>query len=95
MKKRLKEVVRIVKVNPLWVDVNIPLEKCGNLKVGHDLMIRFPKFGKQAEALKKGKIIFRSALADPGSETLKFRLEVPNPDNRLAGERVQVQMPGK
>jgi membrane fusion protein, multidrug efflux system len=93
--ERLKEVVKLVSVDPLWVDVNIPLSYCQGLLVGRDVEVLFPKFGKAKEVLKKGKIIFRSSVADPGSETLKFRIEVANPEDRLAGERVKVQIPGE
>lgn len=93
--ERLKEVFRIVKVNPLWIDVNIPLQNCTGLGVGSELFIEFPKMYGKDKVSKKGKIIFRSAVADPGSETLNFRLEVENPELRLAGERIKVLVPDK
>lgn len=93
--ERLKEVFRIVKINPLWIDVNIPLENTATLNVGSELFIRFPSMGSKDSVTKKAKIIFRSSVADPGSETLNFRLEVENPEFRLAGERVKVLVPDK
>ena len=93
--ERLKEVFRIVNINPLWIDVNIPLENASNLSVGSDLFVKFPSLGSKEAVTRKGKIIFRSSVADPGSETLNFRLEVENPDYRLAGERVKVLVPDK
>ena len=91
--ERLKEVFRIVKVDPLWIDVNIPLENAGNLKEGAQLFVKFKDSLGKHTITKKGSIIFRSAVADPGSETLNFRLEVENPELRLAGERVIVLVP--
>ena len=93
--ERLKEVFRIVKINPLWIDVNIPLENTSSLSVGSQLFVKFPSLGKTKAQTLKGTIVFRSAVADPGSETLNFRLEVDNPNLRLAGERVKVLVPDK
>ena len=87
--ERLKEVFRVVRINPLWVEVNIPLMNTQNLKIGSELTVLFPNFG-ETKIAKKGKIIYRSSIADPGSETLKFRLEVENKEQRLVGERVKV-----
>jgi RND family efflux transporter MFP subunit len=89
--ERLNEVFRVVRINPLWVEVNIPLKNTKDLKIGSELTVLFPSFASK-EVLKKGKIIYRSSIADPGSETLKFRLEVDNKELRLVGERVKVRL---
>lgn len=89
--ERLIEIFRIVRVNPLWIEVHIPLIKTKKLKLGSMVKVLFPDSGNK-DLIKDGKIIFRSSVADPGSETLKFRLEVENKELRLAGERVKVRL---
>jgi RND family efflux transporter MFP subunit len=89
--ERLNEIFRIVRIDPLWVEVNIPLDKSKKLKLGAELQVLFPNSDSK-ETIKKGKIIYRSSIADPGSETLRFRLEIENSGQRLAGERVKVRL---
>jgi len=91
--ERLKEVFRIVRIDPLWVDVNIPIANTVGLKEGSKLFVKFRDGLGKTVATKEALIIFRSAVADPGSETLNFRLEVKNSEMRLAGERVMVIVP--
>lgn len=89
--ERLKEIIRVVVIDPLWIEVNIPLLKSQSLKIGSKLPVIFPgEKGKEIEEV--GEVIFRSSIADPGSETLKFRLKVPNKAKRIAGERVKVRL---
>ncbi|MCJ8329575.1 MAG: efflux RND transporter periplasmic adaptor subunit [Lentisphaeria bacterium] len=86
-----KPVIRIVQINPLWVDVPVPLKWGRRLKKGNQLMVHFPASPAKPKGEKRqGKIIFVSSVADAGSETLRIRLEVPNPDKRFVGERVSV-----
>ena len=91
--ERLKEVFRIVRVDPLWVDVNIPILNTKGLNEGSKLFVKFRDGLGKTIATKEAVVIFRSAVADPGSETLNFRLEVKNSEMRLAGERVIVLVP--
>lgn len=90
--ERLAEVVRVVKVDPLWVEVNIPLSSAHGLNIGDACKIMFSEFNGKKPTYKSGKVIFRSSVADPGSDTLKFRLEVSNPEKRIAGERISVML---
>lgn len=84
----LGPVVRIVQNDPLWIDVPVPMAQALNLTVDQDVWITFP--GAAAEATPNGRIINISAVADAASETLRIRIEVPNPLKRPAGERVAV-----
>jgi len=84
----LGPVVRIVQNDPLWIDVPVPMAQALNLTVDQDVWITFP--GATAEATPNGRIINISAVADAASETLRIRIEVPNPLKRPAGERVAV-----
>jgi len=87
----LGDVVRLVKIDPLWTDVPIPLAHARRLKVGDTLQVVFPE---SAGVGVPGRIIHIAALADAAAETLTIRLEVPNPKGRPAGERVRVLVPG-
>ncbi len=84
----LGPVVRIVQNDPLWIDVPVPMAQALNLTVDQDVWITFP--GATDEATPNGRIINISAVADAASETLRIRIEVPNPLKRPAGERVAV-----
>ena len=84
----LGPVVRIVQNDPLWIDVPVPMAQALDLTVDQDVWITFP--GATAEATPNGRIINISAVADAASETLRIRIEVPNPLKRPAGERVAV-----
>ena len=81
--KASEKAIRIVRLDPLWAESSVPLEKYGGLVVGREIGLRFPDGTKAV-----GKVVFRAAVADSASETAKVRLEIPNPENRHAGERV-------
>lgn len=91
--ERLKEVLTLVKIDPLWIDVPVPLKDAYLLKKGTKLKVHFPAPGNMAKESLMGEVIYRAAIADAGSETLIFRIEVRNPNNRVAGERVRVELP--
>lgn len=83
----LADVVRVVKTDPLWIDVHVPLANGRTLRPGQIAKIRFPDFdGKPSE----GKIIYTSTVADAASSTLRIRIEVSNKSKRPAGEHVRV-----
>jgi RND family efflux transporter MFP subunit len=85
----LDSVVRIVKIDPLWIDVPVPLDRVPRLTGDGTVEVNFP--GDRTEYVSlKGKIIFIAAVADAGSSTLRVRVEVPNKNKRSAGEHVRV-----
>ncbi len=83
----LAKALRVVKTNPLWIDVHRPLEKHKPLKLGQTVKVTFPSNEKSSV---NGKIIFIATVADAASATLRVRIEVPNKINRPAGELVNV-----
>lgn len=91
--ERLKETLTLVRIDPLWIDVPVPLQEAYLLKKGTKLKVNFPIPGKTEKEALTGTVIYRAAIADAGSETLIFRIEVPNPKNRIAGERVKIELP--
>jgi len=79
--------IRVVKTDPLWIDVPVPLTKTKNLKSGQSVTVSFPGHGS---ASQKGKIIFAATAADAASATLRVRIEVANKSLRPSGEHVEV-----
>ena len=79
----LDDTIRIVRIDPLWIDVPVPQDKAYTVKVGDTAVVKFPKPRKESSL---GKVIFVSRAADAGSSTLRARIEVPNKSNRPAGE---------
>ena len=83
----LADVVRVVKTDPLWIDVPVPLNRGRTLGLKQIAKVKFPD---SDEKLSEGKIIYISTVADAASSTLRARIEVPNKTNRPAGEHVRV-----
>jgi len=91
--ERLERVVRVVKIDPLWMDVPVSLEVAREkLETGQPAEVYFPSVAGRWTLLE-GKIILKATVADAASDTLNVRVEVPNPSNRPAGERVIVSFP--
>jgi membrane fusion protein (multidrug efflux system) len=86
----LVDVVRVVKTDPLWIDVPVPLNKANTLRSGKTVQVRFPEPDRESF---EGKIIYIAAVADAASGTLRVRIEVPNKSNRPAGEHIEVIFP--
>lgn len=85
----LEDVIRVVKTDPLWIDVPVPLEQGRTFTKGQLTVVAFPGAGKKT----RGTIIYVSTVADAASSTLRVRIEVPNKEKRPAGEHVQVSFP--
>ena len=83
----LESVVRVVQIDPLWIEVPVPLTKTTSLRNGNTARIEFPEPDKIST---DGTIVFIGAVADAASGTLRVRIEVPNKSNRPAGEHVRV-----
>jgi RND family efflux transporter MFP subunit len=91
------EVIRVVQIDPLWIDAPVPLTQALALKVGATAQVSFgpaDSAGKTAPAAASvvlaGRVIFVAAVADAASDTLRVRVEVPNKAKRPAGEHVLV-----
>ncbi len=90
----LKPAIRLVKVEPLWIDVIAPLPVAQPLKPGDAAEVLFPGPGTQglSEGIE-GRISFVSAVSKAASDTLRVRLEIANPKGRPAGQRVIIRFP--
>jgi RND family efflux transporter MFP subunit len=85
----LEDVLRVLKTDPLWIDVPVPLAQGRTFKKGQNATVTFPGANKKTTAL----ITYVSTAADAASSTLRVRIEVPNTQERPAGEHVQVSFP--
>jgi RND family efflux transporter MFP subunit len=83
-------IVRVVNIDPLWVDVYVPLEEATRLTIGGTMHVASNPSGLSTS---DGKIIHIASVAEAASNTLLVRLEVPNPSARPAGERVYITLP--
>lgn len=87
----LKPVLRIVRIDPLWIEANVPLGQAAAMKVGQAASVVFPApHGPDGRREAAGRIVHVAAVADAASKTLQVRVEAPNPSGRPAGERVRV-----
>ena len=86
----LESAVRVVQIDPLWIDVPVPLAETTNLRCGNTAQVEFTNPGKMSV---DGTVAFIGAVADAASGTLRVRIEVPNKSNRPAGEHVRVVFP--
>jgi len=86
----LTDVVRVVQIDPLWIDVPVPLIQAMDLTAEKTAKVVFPNPNR---ASVEGSIIYIAAVADAASGTLRVRIEVPNKSNRPAGEHVEIIFP--
>jgi membrane fusion protein (multidrug efflux system) len=83
------DVIRVVQIDPLWIDAPVPLAQASGLKAGMTARVELAESGKKG-LIGEGRIIFVSAVADAASGTLRVKIEVPNKARRPAGEHVLV-----
>lgn len=82
-------IVTIVRLNPLQVQIDCPLQRAFNLSVGARATVipRDPALKPQV-----GQITYVSVHADEGSQTVRVHIDVPNADNAWpGGVRVNVR----
>ena len=79
------KVMRIVNIDPLWVEAPVKLAQARTAAKGDPAKVTFSD-----GTTRTGNIIFIANVADAASDTLLIRVEVPNPSKLPAGERVTV-----
>ena len=75
----------MVKIDPLWIDAQVPLEFVKRLKANGTVEVVF-----NSTTTVVGEIENIAAVADAASNTLRVRISVSNNTRRPAGERVQI-----
>ena len=89
----LEKVARVVRIDPLWLDVPVPLAEARDIRPKHAAKVTFDSGGGAVTVT--GKVIHVAAVADAASGTRTVRVEVPNDSRpgRPAGEQVKVSFP--
>ncbi len=82
----LEPIAELVKLHPLWVELNVPAEHFGRIKVGQTATVTV---GARSEP---ATVITVDPLVDIGSSTFRVKLELPNEDrSRVAGVLAHVR----
>jgi RND family efflux transporter MFP subunit len=92
----LEKVLRVVNVDPLWIDVYVPVYQARKLtcSTGADDVNAQVRFDRADPNAVGGRIIHCSQVATGAiPRTLRIRVEVPNKQKRPAGQRVLVSFP--
>jgi multidrug resistance efflux pump len=85
-----KPAMRIVKSDPLWIDVNFPAAAAGKLKKGQPMQVRY-----RSDETKwlKAEVLSLQPVVRSGSQVRTVRLVMPNPDGVPPGLEVDVKLP--
>ena len=86
----LTDAIRVVKIEPLWIEAPVHLPEALPLKLGQSADVTFVG---DTKGVVRGKITHIGAVADYGSYTLTVYVELPAGLNRPAGEEVFVSFP--
>lgn len=85
----LTTVATIVSVNPLWIEVNVPMADSLALRLGQKATITWEDV--EGRPAGEGVIIFKSPAGSGGARQVPIRVEVPNPDGLPSGMHGQVR----
>ena len=85
-----KPAIRIVKNDPLWIDVNFPAAAAAKLKAGQPVQLRY---ATEENNWMVANVLSLQPLVRSGSQTRMVRLMMPNPENVTPGLEVQVKLP--
>jgi len=85
----LQDVIRVVKIDPLWIDVHIPQSELSMVDVNDTVQVRFPE---PRSWNTSAKVIFVAHAADAASDTRRIRVELANKGGRPSGEHVLVSL---
>jgi len=87
----LQPVAHIVRIDPLWMDVAVPVRLGLLVEPGSVAVIHWRDV--LDEAPTEGRVLWVSAVADAASSSIIARLEIDNPQRRPAGLHALVQFP--
>jgi multidrug efflux system membrane fusion protein len=92
----LTPVMRVVRIDPLWVDVEVPVPVAARLKPGREAAVRINPAqykGPLPYALGRGEVLHVASVATTPGLKLRVRVELPNPEAAPAGLHVLVEFP--
>jgi len=84
--------VRVARLDPLRVEAIVPASQFGAITVGQSAKVRtdLPSF-----AVLQAKVVLVDKVIDPGSNSFRIRLSLPNPDHRIpSGLRCKLDLGG-
>lgn len=87
----LTPVIRVVKIDPLLIDVHVPYSQAQELAGQQMVSVVGPDRELGEKPLGRATIKYIAAVADAASNTLRLQLELPNPERQPAGKRVLVR----
>jgi RND family efflux transporter MFP subunit len=86
-------IVRIAKVDPLRVEVVLPLSQFGQVELGAPVTVKTDVPGNK---LLTAKVVLVDKVVDAASNTFRVRLSLPNPDRSIpAGLRCVAEFGGQ
>ena len=83
------KIVRVVNVDPLWIDVPVPTGKTLDLAPDARCWVLLDLPGQTG--VRQGKVIEVSAVADAASGTRRVRVALPHPTKTVAGVTAYVR----
>lgn len=87
-----KPMLKVAMIDPLRVEVMLPVSQYGNVTTGTMLTVRPEVPGAQPVSARVTRV---DKVVDPASNTFRVRLALPNPGHKLpAGLRCKVDLPG-
>lgn len=93
MVDEVKPVLRLVVIDPLWIDAPTPTDAAAGLKVGDKATVVLRTTGSAPREMQ-GTVVHIASVADPGSDTRLVRVEVANPEGLPAGTHAEVRFGG-
>ena len=94
VKRETDPVIRVVKTDPLWIDVPVPVRRSFGIKLGDASWTLLDGPGEDGGGgggggvrVWPGKVIEVGADVDPSSDTRRVRVEVANPTDLPSGLR--------
>ena len=90
-----EKIVRVVNIDPLWIDVPATMKDLATLRVKENDPAWVLVEVAGAYAIREAKVIEVSPVSDPGSRTRRVRVELANPKGEkqlVAGEPAWVRL---
>jgi RND family efflux transporter MFP subunit len=84
--------VRVARLDPLRVEAIVPASQFGSISVGQIAKVRtdLPNF-----SVLQAKVVLVDRVIDPGSNSFRIRLSLPNPEHRIpSGLRCKLDLGG-
>lgn len=85
-----KPAVKLVRNDPLWIDVNFPAGQAAKLKPNQTLQVRYLT---DEDKWLSAQVLSMQPVVRSGSQTRTVRLVMPNPDDVPPGLEVDVRLP--